>query len=132
MSKKNALTKTPNTPSGKDDRENPSTLPDWPGYHTRDGRSGYDPIDSRTEAAHVSGSLLQKLFVGQLRINNPIALVLSGLLGLILVAPLILAIFEVLNGNLSSPGVWILFMVAGAIGAALPFNFVKNLRKVNM
>jgi len=130
MSKKNAP-ESPKTPTDKDDRENPSALPGWPGYRTRDGRSGYDPIDTRTEAAHVSGSFLQKLFAGQLRIKNPIVLFLSGVLGLVLIAPLLLAIFEVSSGNLSSLGAWIPFLIAGAFGAALLFNFIKNLRRVN-
>jgi len=131
MSKKN-VSKSPKTPTDKDNKENPSALPGWPGYRTRDGRSGYDPIDTRTEAAHVSGSFLQKLFSGQLRIKNPIVLFLSGVLGLALIAPLIMAIFEVLSGNLSSPGAWIPFLIAGAFGAALIFNLIKNLRRVNM
>jgi hypothetical protein len=130
MSKKNAP-KSPSTTTDKDNRENPSILPGWPGYRTRDGRSGYDPIDTRTEAAHVSGSFLQKLFAGQLRINNPIVLYLSGVFGLALIAPLLLAIFEVLGGNLSSLGGWLPFLVAGAFGTALLFNFIKNLLRVN-
>ena len=129
MSKKNAP-KSPKTPTDKDDRENPSALPGWPGYRTRDGRSGYDPIDTRTEAAHVSGSFLQRLFAGQLRINNPIVLYLSGVFGLALIAPLLLAIFEVLGGNLSSLGGWLPFLIAGAFGAALLFNFIKNMLRV--
>jgi len=131
MSKKNAP-KSPKSPTEKESQENPSALPGWPGYRTKGGRSGYDPIDTRTEVAHVSGSFLQKLFAGQLRIKNPIVLVLSGLLGLVLTAPLILAIFEVLSGNVSSPNAWITFLIAGAFGIALLFNFIKNLRKVNM
>jgi len=130
MSKKNAP-KSPKTPIDKDNRENPSALPGKPGYRTRDGRSGYDPIDSRTEAAHVSGSFLQKLFAGQLRIKNPIVLFLSGVFGLALITPLLLAIFEVLGGNLSSLGGWLPFLIAGAFGAALLFNFIKNLLRVN-
>jgi hypothetical protein len=129
MSKKNA-SKSPKSLTDKDNRENPSALPGWPGYRTRDGRSGYDPIDTRTEAAHVSGFFLQKLFAGQLRIKNPIVLFLSGILGLALIAPLLLAIFEVLSGNLSSPGPWIPFLIAGAFGFALLFNFIKNLIRV--
>ena len=130
MSKKNAP-KSPKTTTDKDNRENPSVLPGWPGYRTRDGRSGYDPIDTRTEAAHVSGSFLQKLFAGQLRIKNPIVLFLSGVFGLALITPLLLAIFEVLGGNLSSLGGWLPFLVAGAFGTALLFNFIKNLLRVN-
>ena len=72
MSKKNALPKSQKKSTDKDERGKTSALPGWPGYRTRDGRSGYDPIDTRTEAAHVSGTFLQKLFVGQLKISNPL------------------------------------------------------------
>lgn len=106
------------------------TLPGRPGYRTREGRSGYDPIDTRIEAAHVSGSFLQKLFTGQLRIKNIFLLALIGILGLALIIPILLAIFELLNGNLPSLGALIPFLIVGAIGLALLFSFFKNLRNI--
>ena len=127
MSKKNALPNSAKTTTNKNDRENPSAMPGWPGYRTRKGRSGYDPIDMRTEAAHVSGSFIQQLFAGQLKINNPFYLSIAGVLGVGLLAPFILAIFEVLNGNLYSLNAWIPFLIAGVVGMALLFNFFKNL-----
>ena len=130
MSKKNAPPKSPKTPTDKEDQEKPSAMPGWPGYRTREGRSGYDPIDTRTEAAHTTGTFLQKLFAGQLRINNPLVLILSGAVGLALVAPLVLAIVDVLNGNLFSASAWIPFLIAGIVGIALLFNFIKNLMRV--
>jgi hypothetical protein len=32
-----------------------------PGYRTQPGRSGYDPVETNLEAAHVAGVLLRKL-----------------------------------------------------------------------
>ena len=130
MSKKNALLKSQKKPTDKDDRGKTSALPGWPGYRTRDGRSGYDPIDTRTEAAHVSGTFLQKLFVGQLKISNPLYLFLVGALGLVLVAPLILAVVETLNGNPFSRDGWILLLIAGIVGLAVLINFIKNLVRI--
>ena len=130
MSKKNALLKSQKKPTDKDDRGKTSALPGWPGYRTRDGRSGYDPIDTRTEAAHVSGTFLQKLFVGQLKISNPLYLFLVGALGLVLVAPLVLAVVETLNGNPFSRDGWILLLIAGIVGLAVLINFIKNLVRI--
>ena len=130
MSKKNDLPKSPKMPTDKDDREKPSALPGWPGYRTREGRSGYDPIDTRTEAAYTTGTFLQKLFSGQLKINNPLVLVLSCVVGLALVAPLILAIVDAMEGNLFSADAWIPFLIAGIVGIAMLFNFIKKLIRV--
>ena len=130
MSKKNKVSKSSNTPKEKDDRNDPSSLPGWPGYRTRDGRSGYDPIDARTEAAHTLGTFIQNLFTGQLRIRNPIYLFLSGVLGLVLIIPLLLAISEMLNGNPFSLDAGIALLIAGIIGIAVLTNFVKSLIRI--
>ena len=78
MSKENKLPKSLKTSDDKDDRNTSSDLPGWPGYRTRDGRSGYDPIDTRTEAAHTAGAFIQRLFTGQLRIKILIFCFLQG------------------------------------------------------
>ena len=129
MSKKNNFPKSVKTPDDKDDRNASSDLPGWPGYRTRGGRSGYDPIDTRTEAAHTIGAFIQKLFSGQLRIRNPIYLILSGIFGLILIVPLFLAILETIKGNPPTWDGWFAMLIAAIIGFALLNNFVKNLIK---
>lgn len=129
MSKKNSLSKSPKKPDDKDEQNKPSAvLPGWPGYRTRDGRSGYDPIDTRTEAAHTAGTIIQKLFTG--RIRNPIHLFLLGVLGLVLITPLVLAISEMMNGNLFPWNAWIFFLITGIVGLAILINFIKNLIKI--
>ena len=125
MSKKNSRSKSSKTPNPKDDQNNPSALPGQPGYRTRAGRSGYDPIDTRTEAAHTAGPILQKLFTG--RIRNPVYLFLLGVLGLVLVIPLVLAISEMMNGNLFPWSSWILLLITGIVGIAILINFIRNL-----
>src|SRR6266511_3033417 len=98
MSKKSNVSKPPKKPNDKDEQDNPSTLlPGWPGYRTRDGRSRYDPLDTRTEAAHTAGTIIQKLFTG--RVRNPIYLFLLGALGIVLSTPLALALAETMNEN---------------------------------
>ena len=126
MGKKDA-SNSANMPKGKSDQNGPSSLPGWPGYRTRDGRSGYDPIDTRTEVAHTVGTFIQYLLTGRLRIKNPMYLVLSGVLGLALVTPLILVVAETFNGNTFLLDAWITLLIVGIVGLAVLVNFFKNL-----
>jgi hypothetical protein len=128
MSNKNNLSKSPKKPNNKDEQNTSSTLlPGWPGFRTRDGRSGLDPIDTRAEAAHTAGTIIQKLFTG--RIGNPIYLFLLGVLGLALITPLFLAFLEMVNGNLFPWNAWIFLLITGIVGLAILINFIKNLLK---
>lgn len=125
MAKKN---KTSRQAKKQKEKERPAAsdgLPGWPGYRTREGRSGYDPIDTRTEAAHTAGTLLQRLFRGE--VKHPLSLVLLGVLGLILTTPLILALVEARNGNLLPWNAWIFLVLAGIAGVMILVNFVRNL-----
>jgi hypothetical protein len=103
-------------------------LPGQPGYRTRDGRSGYDPIDMRTEAAHTAGTVLYKLFRGRMR--NPLALLLLGVLGLALIAPLILAISGLANGSQLPWDAWMVLLITGLVGIVVLVNFIRNLIKI--
>jgi len=129
MSKKNDLPQSVKTPDEKNNRNGSNSLPGWPGYRTRDGRSGYDPIDTRTEAAHTAGAFVQKLFSGQLRTKNPIYLILSGILGLILIVPLFLAFLETINRNPPTWDGWVAMLIAAIVGLAMLINVAKNLIK---
>ncbi|HSL46154.1 MAG TPA: hypothetical protein VK897_22155 [Anaerolineales bacterium] len=100
-------------------------LPGWPGYRTRAGRSGYDPIDTDIESAHTAGTLIHKLFTG--RIRNPVHLFLVGVLGLALIAPLIFAVSEAWNRNVFSWDAWVYLGIAGIAGLIITINFIKNL-----
>jgi hypothetical protein len=124
MSKKSNPAKS--TKKSTDDQQNSSSaLPGWPGYRTRAGRSGYDPIDTRAEAGHMAGTVIQKLFTGQIR--NRAHLFLLGVLGLILISPLVLAISETLNGNLFPWNAWLFLLIIGIVGLGILINFLKNL-----
>lgn len=124
MSKKSNPSKS--TKKLKDEKQHSSgVLPGWPGYRTRAGRSGYDPIDTRAEAGHMAGTILQTLFVGQIR--NRVHLFLLGVLGLILITPLVLAVSETLNANPLPWNAWLFVLVVGIVGLAILINFIKNL-----
>jgi hypothetical protein len=128
MSKKSNPSKTLKSPKAKVERNDPSTLPGCPGYRTRDGRMGLDPIDTRSEAAHTAGTIVQKIIYGNIR--NSVQLFLLGVLGLVLITPLVLAILETMNGNPFPWNAWILILTIGFIGLAVLINCIKNL--INM
>ena len=129
MGKKSSRSKSsPRAKKRDEDISSSDQLPGWPGYRTREGRSGYDPIDTRTEAAHTAGTIVRRLFTGQIR--NPLHLLLLAILGLVLVTPLILAISELMNGSVLPWNGWILVLVAGGVGLGILINFLKNLLKI--
>jgi hypothetical protein len=128
MGKKRNPSKLSKEQNNKDKQDNSSSLPGWPGYRTRDGRSGYDPIDTRTEAAHTAGTIIQRLFTGEIR--KPLYLFLSGVLGLVLITPLILAISEIRNGHVLPWNAWIFLLVTGIAGIVILINFVRNMIKM--
>lgn len=130
MNKKGDFPKRSHSSKNKDERNHPDMLPGWPGYRTREGRSGYDPIDTRIEAAHTFSAFVHHLFTGQLKIKNPIFLFSSGILGLVLMLPFLLAISELINENNFSWDAWLTLLVAGIIGLALLINFIKNLARM--
>src|SRR5574338_1104501 len=121
MSKKNKSSKSPKKLR---DRQNASNaLPGWPGYRTREGRSGYDPIDTRTEAAHTAGTLIQRLITGQFR--NPVYLLLLGGLGVLLITPLLLAVSEMAAGRQLPWNAWLFILITGIAGLAILINFIR-------
>lgn len=120
-------------PLDDDDREPGSsskdTLPGWPGYRTRPGRSGYDPIDSRAEGGHILGILIRRFFTIQIRTRNPVYLFLLAVIGLALVFPLIVAVSDAFGGRELALGDWLFVIALGIAGLAALANVVKNLAR---
>jgi hypothetical protein len=104
-----------------------SSLRGYPGYRTREGRSGLDPIDNDAEGGHMAGVLVQRLLTGKLRTRNPFTLLLLAVLGLGCVAPLFLAVLEAVRGDLLPFGAWVLVIITGFLGIAMLVSVVKNL-----
>lgn len=126
MSKNDSFPRSSKKPNDKDKQNKPGALlPGQPGYRTRDGRTGLDPIDMRTEAAHTAGTLLYKLFRG--RIRNPLYLFLLGVLGLVLITPLVLAIVDIKNLYQVPWNAWMVLAITAIAGIAVLTNFVRNL-----
>jgi hypothetical protein len=124
MSKRSAKKRT-----GKTERNDADArLPGWPGYRTRDGRSGYDPIDTRTEAAHTAGTLLHALIAGETR--NPLLLAGLSLLGFVLIIPLVITMVDLINGHVFPWNAWLFALITGIAGIAILINFIRNLIRI--
>jgi hypothetical protein len=104
-----------------------SSLQGFPGYRTRAGRSGLDPVDNDAESGHMAGVFIRRLLTGRLRTRNPITLLLLALLGLACIAPLLLAVLEALRGDLLPFGAWVLITISFLFGVLLLFNLVRAL-----
>ena len=66
----------------------------WPGNRTRQGRSGYDPLDSDFEAGYGASKIIQLSWKHKLRTKNPLYLLFMALAGLYLTLPFL--IFQLL------------------------------------
>lgn len=101
----------------------------WPGYRTRHGRSGYDPLDSDFEDAHILGIILRRIFTLKMRTRNPLYLLGMTAVGLIYCLPLVGLIAAVQGDPITSITVlsvdlyWIL-------GIGLLVNVIASLRAV--
>jgi len=104
-----------------------NSLQGWPGYRTREGRSGLDPLDNEAESGHMAGVLFHRLLTGKLRTSNPFTLLLWTVLGLGCIFPFLLAILEAFRGDLLPPGAWVLITISSLLGIALLVNLIKNL-----
>lgn len=110
------------------ERRSASTpLPGWPGYRTRDGRSGLDPVDNDIEGGHVVGVFLRRFFTMTLRTHHAYQTALLGVLGFLLVAPFVLAVTEAVGGGSMTVGMWVYLSLVGLVGLFALTNCVKNL-----
>ncbi|MEI7467366.1 MAG: hypothetical protein WCL57_03990 [Chloroflexota bacterium] len=101
-------------------------LPVTPGYSLREGRSGYDPIDTQAEVGHVAGLYLRKLITGQLRAKKPLHYVLMTLIGLLLVFPLISAMVLITRGTLFDWDALLTLGLMALVGALFLLNCVRS------
>lgn len=116
--------------------ENPQ--PGFPGYRTRQDRSGLDPLDTNRETAFMEGTFYRKLFTLKLKTRNPIYLALMFISGIFASVFMSFALYWIITepkygaGNfVYYLGFIILCLLWGfflSVGLALLANFVVNLR----
>jgi tetratricopeptide (TPR) repeat protein len=97
-------------------------LSGWPGYRTRPGRSGYDPLDSDFELAHIQGVLIHRLFTRTLRTRNSVYLIFMTFLGCMFCIPLLFGLMVLIDGDFQSISLMVLFTPYWVVGIALLVN----------
>jgi hypothetical protein len=115
----------------KDEIDDGIDLPGWPGYRTRSNRSGLDPLDTRSEAAHMQGTFLRNIFTLRARTRNPFYLALMFILG---VVPFVATVALIIVGMPSfdrdylAPILYliVLLLVTGAV----TINFVLSVLEI--
>ena len=101
-------------------------IPGWPGYRTRQLRSGYDPFDTYLEVAHMEGVIIRKLLIGEVITNNLVYLAVMFFYGIVGVFPFIISIVELLQNRSSFLSVLIFFPYF-LIGLCLFHNVIKGI-----
>jgi hypothetical protein len=108
-----------------------ASLPGWPGYRTRPGRSGYDYLDNQFEWGHMLGVLLRMLFTGKLRTKNPFYQILMGFCGLVYSFPLLIGLAGFIGGayplSVANLIIFLVLLVWSAPGIALLVNLYLSL-----
>lgn len=112
MTKMNRKKQAMNKKNHKDEKKQTDGLPGFPGYRTREGRSGYDYIDSELEYGHMAGVFLRHFFTVSIRTRNPVILIFLAVLGIFCLFPAVLAIVETVDGNTPD---WMTWTVVGVI-----------------
>jgi len=106
-------------------------LPGFPGYRMRDNRSGLDPIDTRTESAHMGGTFLRGIFTLKAKTRNPFYLVLMFIFG---VVPFPILTWLLFTNNFfqssSSFAALIYVLIAALVCGALALNFFLSLAEM--
>lgn len=97
----------------------------WAGHRTRQGRSGYDPLELDFERAHIQGVIIQKLFTLKFRTRNPFYLLLMTFVGLLYCVPS-LGLIEFFQGNLGLILIVVIYFPHWIVGIALLINALMS------
>lgn len=97
----------------------------WAGYRTRQGRSGYDPLENDFELSRMEGVVIRLLLTRKFRTQNPIYLILMVYLG---VSFLFSGGLPILLGGLNGILVAILYSPYFIVGITLLINVYLSLR----
>jgi Tetratricopeptide repeat. len=102
-------------------------LTGWPGHRTRQGRTGYDPLDRDFEFAHMQGTIIRLLITRKFRTQNPLYLLMMTYLGLVYSLPL-LGVIELFRGNVNYIPFIIIYSPYWIVGIALLINAFLSLQ----
>jgi hypothetical protein len=111
--------------------QNQRWLIGWPGYRTREEKSGLGYLDTQAEWAHIQGLWFRKLITGKFQTRNPIYWVCLALYGLISVSPVLLLFVADTSGRAAFFSRWALFTPDVLLGFLLLLNLLISLFKYN-
>lgn len=112
----------------RDENNSEVELPGWPSYRTRSNRSGLDPLDTRSEAAHMQGVFLRNIFTLRARTRNPFYLILMFVFGVVPFMTILLFLLPSLP-ELDLPFVIYLVLVVLILGA-VTINFLLSILEI--
>jgi len=101
-------------------------LAGWAGHRTRPGRSGFDPLDTDFELAHMEGVIIRLLFTSKLRTLNPLYLLFMIYVGLVFCLPLF-GVIGLFQGDWSSLFIIVVYSPYWIVGIALLNNVIFSL-----
>lgn len=102
----------------------------WPGYRTRDNRSGLDPLENDNEAGHMGGVFLRQIFTLQARTRNPIYLFLMFIFGVVPFFVLVFWLISMIGTAQWDPTNvlgWVYLIIGLAVTGALSINFFMSI-----
>lgn len=100
----------------------------WPGYRTRPGRSGLDPLDNEFELARMEGVFIRALITGRLRPDELVYRILMFVSGIICLLLFALPVMERLTGGYVYPVAWCYSLMPAAFGVLILWNLFLTIR----
>ena len=102
-------------------------LAGWPGHRIRPGRTGYDPLDTDFEAAHIEGVIIRLLFTRRFRTHHPVYLFVMAYLCILFCLPLFFLWGINSQNYLASMLLLIYYSPIWILGIALLINIFSSL-----
>jgi hypothetical protein len=112
---------------------NENQLPGFPGYRTREGRSGYDSLDSSRESAFMEGSFLRKLFTFRLRTRDAFYLILMFIFGVVPFVVMLWTTAAILISDVleyGDSGMLVMPLIFTVITGILAVNFLLSILEI--
>jgi|GEM_PF-1569371 len=105
--------------------KNAFLLVGWAGHRTRQGHSGYDPLETDFEFAHMQGVMIRLLLTRKFRTRNPIYLAFMVFVGILY---FLYGILPFTLGNLYGTIAGIIYSPYSIVGVILLVNVYLSLR----
>jgi hypothetical protein len=114
---------------------NENQTPGLPGYRTREGRSGYDPLDSNRESAYMEGTFYRNIFTLRARTRNIFYLILMFMFGVIPFALFLFIAITLILDTLKSGSAQYLrdfayLFIFTSITGAITINFILSVLEI--